>query len=155
VIPLHRLAGVADDSRAPGHERLSVRSLAHDGVVLLGTPDQIADAIRRDRALAEYGDFASSHIDTDHVRWAGDVAQAILNAIAADLAAEPGRQQQGDAERHHSRLRVDGGRRPLDLTRDPNSADGHGLARTHRTLRRNQCTSAGPGARGGRPVGVS
>ncbi len=75
--------------------------------MLLGTPDQIADAIRRDRALAEYGDFASSHIDTDHVRWAGDVAQAILNAIAADLAAEPGRQQQGDAERHHSRLRVD------------------------------------------------
>ena len=36
MIPLHRLAGVADDSRAPGHERLSVRSRAHDGVVLRG-----------------------------------------------------------------------------------------------------------------------
>lgn len=44
------------------------------------TTDQLddADAIRPDRALAEYGDFASSHIDTDHVRWAADLAQAIV-----------------------------------------------------------------------------
>jgi hypothetical protein len=44
VIPLHRLAGVADDSRAPGPERLSVRSRAHDGVVLRGTPKALAAA---------------------------------------------------------------------------------------------------------------
>lgn len=52
------------------------------------TADQIsdADAIRRDRALAEYGDFASSHITTDHVRWAADLTEAIVNAVADDLA---------------------------------------------------------------------
>jgi hypothetical protein len=50
--------------------------------------DQIddADAIRRDRGIAEYGDFASSHIDTDHVLWAADLAQGIVNAVANDLA---------------------------------------------------------------------
>jgi hypothetical protein len=52
------------------------------------TTDQLddADAIRRHRALAEYGDSASSHIDADHVRWAADLAQAIVNVVANDLA---------------------------------------------------------------------
>lgn len=52
------------------------------------TADQIddADAIRRDRGLAEYGDFASSHITTDHVGWAADLAQAIVNVVADDLS---------------------------------------------------------------------
>jgi hypothetical protein len=45
-----------------------------------------ADAIRRDRGLAEYGEFASSHIGADHVRWAAGVAEHIVNAVANDLA---------------------------------------------------------------------
>lgn len=46
-----------------------------------------ADAIRKDRGLAEYGDFATSSITADHVRWAADVANRIIDAIAADLAS--------------------------------------------------------------------
>jgi hypothetical protein len=54
--------------------------------VIAGDRIDDADAIRRDRGLAEYGDFASSHIDTDHVRWAADIAQTIVSAVADDLA---------------------------------------------------------------------
>jgi hypothetical protein len=55
------------------------------------TEDDIgnADAIRRDRGLAEYGDFASSQIDAEHVRWAARVAERIVNAVADDLAKQP------------------------------------------------------------------
>ena len=45
-----------------------------------------ADAIRKDRSLAEYGDFATSSIDAEHVRWAADVANCIVDAIATELA---------------------------------------------------------------------
>jgi hypothetical protein len=55
------------------------------------TEDDIgnADAIRRDRGLAEYGDFASSQIGAEHVRWAARVAERIVNAVANDLAKQP------------------------------------------------------------------
>lgn len=46
-----------------------------------------ADDIRRDRALAEYGDFASKQLDAEHVRWAADVAERITNNIASRLAS--------------------------------------------------------------------
>lgn len=46
-----------------------------------------ANEIRRDRALAEYGDFASRQVDADHVRAAADVAERIVNAVAKALAA--------------------------------------------------------------------
>jgi transcriptional regulator of acetoin/glycerol metabolism len=52
--------------------------------VLAGVADP--DAVRRDRGLAEYRRSASSDIDSDHVCWAADVAQAIINAVANDLA---------------------------------------------------------------------
>lgn len=45
-----------------------------------------ADAIRKDRSLAEYGDFATSSINADHVRWAADVTNRIVDAIATHLA---------------------------------------------------------------------
>lgn len=45
-----------------------------------------ADAIRRDRGLAEYGEFNSSGIDADHVRWAAAVAERIVNAVAKLLS---------------------------------------------------------------------
>ena len=52
------------------------------------TPDDLraADDIRRDRALAEYGDFASRHFDAPHVLVAADVADRIVSAVADDLA---------------------------------------------------------------------
>ena len=61
-----------------------------DGIV---TEEDIgdADAIRRDRGLAEYGDFASSQINAEHVRWAARVAERIVNAVANDLPKKPPR----------------------------------------------------------------
>jgi hypothetical protein len=41
--------------------------------------------------LAEYGDFASKQLDPDHVRWAADVAERIVNAVASALASQPKR----------------------------------------------------------------
>lgn len=46
-----------------------------------------ADEIRQDRALAEYGDFASRQLDADHVRSAAAVAERIVNAVATALAS--------------------------------------------------------------------
>ncbi len=45
-----------------------------------------ADGIRRDRALAEYGDFASRQLDARHVLESADVAERIVSAIASALA---------------------------------------------------------------------
>lgn len=45
-----------------------------------------ADEIRRDRALAEYGDFAARGLSESHIRSAADVAERIVNAVATELA---------------------------------------------------------------------
>lgn len=47
-----------------------------------------ADDIRRDRGLAEYGDFAARHLIPGHVRAAADVAERIVNAVASSLASQ-------------------------------------------------------------------
>lgn len=70
-----------------GAHRIVLDYARHElAAVLSASQLDDADAIRRDRAVAEYGDFASSHIDSDHVLWAADLAQAIVNAVANDLA---------------------------------------------------------------------
>lgn len=58
------------------------REIAHDDLVE-------ADEIRQDRALAEYGDFASRKLTAAHVRTAADVAERIVGAIASALASQP------------------------------------------------------------------
>lgn len=45
-----------------------------------------ANEIRMDRALAEYGDFASRKLTARHARGAADVAERVVNAIATALA---------------------------------------------------------------------
>ena len=45
-----------------------------------------ADDIRRDRGLAEYGDFAGRRLTTDHIQAAADVSERIVNAVATALA---------------------------------------------------------------------
>jgi hypothetical protein len=45
-----------------------------------------ADDIRRDRGLAEYGDFASRRITRDQVIDATHVSERIVNAVASALA---------------------------------------------------------------------
>jgi hypothetical protein len=46
-----------------------------------------AEDIRRDRAIAEYGDFATRQITPEHIRVAADAAERIVNAVATNLAA--------------------------------------------------------------------
>lgn len=47
-----------------------------------------ANEIRMDRALAEYGDFATRKLNANHAREAADVAERVVNAIASALAGE-------------------------------------------------------------------
>jgi hypothetical protein len=54
--------------------------------VLADEDRRAADRIRRDRAIAEYGEFAARQLTAEHVRWAAGVAERIVRAIAADLA---------------------------------------------------------------------
>ena len=52
-----------------------------------------ADSIRRDRATAEYGDFASRQLDANRVRWAADIAERIVKAVAQELASRTPRKK--------------------------------------------------------------
>lgn len=62
---------------------------------LIGEGDlEEAKEIRQDRALAEYGDFPSRQLDSEHVRGAAEVAERIVNAVAHALA-EQGRSSGG------------------------------------------------------------
>jgi hypothetical protein len=52
------------------------------------TEDDLTDAegIRRDRGLAEYGDYPSTQFSADHVNASADVAERIVNAVASELS---------------------------------------------------------------------
>ena len=47
-----------------------------------------ADDIRRDRGLAEYGDFAGRQLTAEHIQTSADVAERIVNAVAKVLASQ-------------------------------------------------------------------
>jgi cellobiose-specific phosphotransferase system component IIA len=53
-----------------------------------------ADELRRDRGLAEYGEFAHSKLRTSDVLAAAELAERIVNAIARALAAKPGKRKE-------------------------------------------------------------
>ncbi len=44
------------------------------------------DGLRRDRADAEYGDFAQRRFDAEHLTAAADLAERVVNAVASALA---------------------------------------------------------------------
>lgn len=44
------------------------------------------DGLRRDRADAEYGDFAQRRFDGDHLEAAASLAERIVNAVSSALA---------------------------------------------------------------------
>jgi hypothetical protein len=56
--------------------------------VITGEDLTEAEDIRRDRAIAEYGDFATRQLDADHIRTAAAAAERIVNAIASQLAMQ-------------------------------------------------------------------
>ncbi len=67
-------------------------------IVLADARDQLADVIeptdldeaddiRKDRGLAEYGDFASRQLTPSRIEVAAEVAERIVNAVASALAS--------------------------------------------------------------------
>ena len=74
--------------RGEGAHKIVLDYARHElaGIVAAEDLDD-ADRIRRDRALAEYGDFAARHVTTDHVQRAADVAERVVNAVASALAS--------------------------------------------------------------------
>lgn len=72
-----------------GAHRIVLAYARHQLAALISEDDlDAADAIRRDRAIAEYGDFAPGQFDADHIGWASDVAERVASAVARDLAAQ-------------------------------------------------------------------
>ena len=71
-----------------GAHRIVLDYARHELTPVVASEDlDDAEDIRKDRALAEYGDFASRQLDSEHVRWAAEVAERIVNAVAATLAS--------------------------------------------------------------------
>lgn len=77
--------------RGEGTHKIVLDYARHElaGIVAAEDLDD-AERIRRDRALAEYGEFAARQISTDHVRRAADVAERVVNAVASALASAAG-----------------------------------------------------------------
>lgn len=70
-----------------GAHRIVVQYAEHHLGEVIDVQDmENADAIRRSRSTAEYGDFAIRKVTSDQVRWAAGVADRIVDAIANDLA---------------------------------------------------------------------
>ena len=70
-----------------GAHRIAIDYARHSELGI-SAEDLIAiDDIRRDRALAEYGDFASRQLKPEQVREAAEVAQRVVSLIARSLSS--------------------------------------------------------------------
>ena len=80
--------------RVRGTEGAHKRTLEYARSELAGCIDEDdldeADELRKDRALAEYGDFAARQLTASHVLAAAEVAERIVAAVANDLATGGG-----------------------------------------------------------------
>jgi len=68
------------------HKRTLDYARSELAALITGEDLDEADGLRRDRALAEYGDFASRQLTGSHVLAAAEVAERIVAAVASDLA---------------------------------------------------------------------
>lgn len=74
-----------------GAHRITLEYARHELADVIANDDLVeAEDIRRDRATAEYGDFGGRKISATNVMAAADVAERIVNAVAANLAGRPG-----------------------------------------------------------------
>jgi hypothetical protein len=89
AVTAHMLANGLRPHGGEGAHRI-VLEYARTQLGDLISEDDLEEAaeIRQDRALAEYGDFPSRQLDGDHVRGSADVAERIVNAVAAALARQ-------------------------------------------------------------------
>jgi len=69
-----------------GAHRIAIEYARHE-IGVFDEEDLVAiDDIRRDRALAEYGDFAARKLSSQQVRAAADVAERVVDVFASQLA---------------------------------------------------------------------
>lgn len=89
AIAAHMAAAGLRSRSGEGAHRIVLEYARHQLAAVV-TPEDLTEAedIRRDRALAEYGDFASRQFSAEHVRAAADVAERIVHAIASALAVQ-------------------------------------------------------------------
>lgn len=88
AITAHMAATGFRPRRGEGSHRIVLAYARNQLAAVIAEHDlEDADAIRRDRGRAEYGEFAASNIDAEHLRWATEVADRIVAAVATDLAA--------------------------------------------------------------------
>lgn len=91
AITAHMAANGLRPRAGDGAHRIVLTYARHQlGAAIVDGDLVAADEIRRDRALAEYGDFANRRITPDQVREAADVAARIVTAVASALADDQG-----------------------------------------------------------------
>lgn len=77
-----------------GAHRVVLDYARHELADIIAAEDLVeADDIRRDRGLAEYGDFAHRQLTSDHVKSAAAVAERIVNSVVNAPASALGQPQ--------------------------------------------------------------
>ncbi len=91
VITAHMLAnGLRPRGGEGAHRMVLEYARTQLGDVISDDDLEEAKEIRQDRALAEYGDFPTRQLDSNHVRAAAEIAEQIVNAVAEALARQAG-----------------------------------------------------------------
>lgn len=86
-ITAHMVATGYRPKKGDGAHRIVIEYARHVlGHVITDDDLDALDGLRRDRGDAEYGDFAQQRFDQAHLDQAADLAERIVNAVAADLA---------------------------------------------------------------------
>ncbi len=88
AITAHMAAAGLRPRGGDGAHRLVLDYARHELADVVAEADLAdADDIRKDRGLAEYGDFASRQLTPGHIEASADVAERIVNAVASALAS--------------------------------------------------------------------
>ena len=89
AITAHMAAAGLRPRSGEGAHRIVLEYARHQlGNVIAESDLDDADGIRRDRGLAEYGDFASRQLTPDHIRASASVAERIVNTVARVIASQ-------------------------------------------------------------------
>jgi HEPN domain len=89
AITAHMIAAGLRPRGGEGAHRIVLDYARHELPEMIALDDlREADDIRRDRGVAEYGDFARNQLTTAHIQAAAEVAERIVIAIARVLASQ-------------------------------------------------------------------
>lgn len=87
AVTAHMAANGLRPRGGEGAHRIALNYARHElGAIITADDLDAADDIRRDRGLAEYGDFAARQLSALQITAAADVGERIVNAVASALA---------------------------------------------------------------------